>query len=287
MIEPQRARELIHRCRPRGRFGSLRLPMYVGAGVLFGILLAEPQVLHLPRALGWAVPLAAVLWIVMNARRSMHRQLSILRQWTQAGEAVQLEEWPAARRLHLTLLSQPVHSTTVRTQGLLGLAAVADHYHEYRTSQLIYEHVLTEGAAHPIQLQNAATGLATAMLHNEEVTGAVQLIDQLARSARDAPRLWQARVELVRLHRELVMGQYDDLLDSADRRRALFRECLSTHSGYGYALLALAFHRRGRADRAGELWNDATVLIPPDKLLGRFPMLAEITQRYPACEVAL
>ena len=106
-------------------------------------------------------------------------------------------------------------------------------------------------------------------------------IDQLARQ--DWPRTWKAHLELVRLFREVVMGQYDDVVASAGSRRELFRECLSTRSGYGYGLMALGYHHRGRADIAGRLWHDATLLIAPGKLLDRFPMLAELAEPLAPC----
>jgi len=290
MVSPQSAQDLIRRCQRRRSArggGGLPLPFYLAAGVLLGLLLANPQWLHLPRAVGYAALLAGVLWIVIAARQGVRRQVRILRQWTRATEAVQLEQWSTARQALCTLLSHPVDNSVLRAQGLLGLAAVADHYHEYRSSQLIYEHVLGQPGAQPVQLHTAAVGLADAMLRNDELTGAVQLIDRLARSTQGGPRPWQAHVELVRLFRELVMGQYDDLLEAAAERQVLFRECLSTRSGYGYALLALGYHRRDQPDRAARLWKDATLLVRPEKLLDRFPMLSELAGRYPAWEAAI
>ncbi|MHC4610173.1 MAG: hypothetical protein ACYS7M_07490, partial [Planctomycetota bacterium] len=228
MISPQAAQELTQRCQPRSRMAGLRLPLYVAAGMLLGVLLANPRLLHLPRAVSYAAPLVAVVVIVVAARRGMRRQLNILRQWTRANEAVQLERWATAREALCGLLSGPVNSSVVRAQGLLGLAAVADHYHEYRSSQLIYEHVLCESGAQPVQRHAAAVGLAASMLRNDELASAVQLIDHLARQ--NLPRPWKAHVELVRLFREALMGQLDALLDAAAERQTLFRACLSAHS---------------------------------------------------------
>lgn len=282
MISPQVARELIQCCQPRTRLAGLRLPLCLASGVLIGALVANPRMLHLPRSVAVAVPLILALGIIVAARRGMRRRWRMHRQWIRVSEAIQLEEWATARQTLSVLLSGAVDNSVVRAQGLLSLAAVADHYHEHRSSQLIYEHVLGSPGALAVQLHVAAVGLATAMLRNEEITGAVRLIDRLARQ--DLPRPWKAHVELVGLFREVVMGQYDDVLATAEQRRALFRECLSTRSGYGYALLALGLHRRGQTERAGRLWNDATLLIRPEKLLDRFPMLVELKERYPACE---
>lgn len=265
----------------------MRLPFYVGTGVLLGVALANPALLHLPPAAGGLALVLVVLWIVWVGRSSMRRQLRTARQCTRAVEAVQLEDWALAHTTLYDLLSRPVVNPVVRAQGLLGLAAVADHHHDYPSSQLIYEHLLRDSAGQPPQLHAAAVGLATAMLRNDQLTDAVQLIDQLSRAAREAPPVWAAQVELLQLYREVMMGQYDDVLAASARRRELFRGYLSTRSGYGYALLALGHHRRGQPQQANRLWHDATLLIHPDKLLDRFPMLGDLVRHYPACEVRL
>jgi hypothetical protein len=285
MVSPELTLKLIERSRPRRRLAGGQLPLLVLVGVLLGVVLAGSTSPHLPPLVTPALAvMLAVLLVAVTRWRVKRQQLRALR-WKRAHEAVLLEEWASARQRLADMLSQPVDSTTVRTQGLLGLAAVADHCHQYQSSQLLYEEVLKSGAGQPAQLHAAAIGLAVAMLRNEELTSAVQLIDQLTRQ--DWPRSWKAHLELVRLFREVVMGQYDDVLASADSRRELFRECLSTRSGYGYGLMALGYHRRGRADLAGRLWHDATLLIAADKLLDRFPMLSELADQYPACKVPL
>ena len=285
MVSPELAQQLIERSQPRGLLTGSRLLLLVLCGVVLGVAVANPAVLHLPPLLARVVPLLLVLLLIVVARSRLKREQRRARHWTRASEAVLLEDWSTAGERLCDLLSRPVANSTVRTQGLLGLAAVADHCHQYQSSQLLYEQVLKDASGQPIQLHAAAVGMAAAMLRNDELTGAVQVTDQLARQ--DWPRPWKAHVELVRLFREAVMGQYDDIVDSADVRQALFRECLSTRSGYGYGLLALGHHRRGQTDQASRLWQDATLLIAPEKLLDQFPVLSELADRYPACEVPL
>lgn len=285
MISPELTLELIERSRPRRRLVGGHLPLLVLVGLLLGVILAGPAVPGVPPRLIPAVPVLLVLLVVVATRWRMRRQQDRADLWKRANEAVLLEEWSSARQRLSDLLSRPVQSATVRTQGLLGLAAIADHCHEYQSSQLLYEQVLEDGAGQPAQLHAAAIGMAVAMLRNEELTSAVRVIDQLARQ--DWPRPWKAHLELLRLFREVVMGQYDDVLASAASRCELFREYLSTRSGYGYGLMALGYHRRGRSEVAGRLWRDATLLIAPAKLLDRFPMLSELAEQYTPCEVPL
>ena len=285
MISPELARQLIERSEPRKRLAGGRLAILALAGVVLGVALGAPGWLRPSPALAGAVTLALVVVLLVLTRRNVKRQQRRARQWTRANEAILLEDWPAAQDGLRDLLSRPADNQAVRAQGLLGLAAVADHCRQYETSQLLYEQVLKTASGLPVQQHAAAVGMAAAMLRNEELTGAVHLIDQLSRQ--NWPRPWKAHVELVRLLREVVMGHYDDVLDSAAPRRELFRECLSVRSGYGYGLMALGCHRRGRTQAAGRFWQDATLLIAPEKLLDHFPMLSELAEAYPACEVPL
>ena len=287
MLSPPAIQELIRRSQPRSRLAGARLPIYILSGVLVGILIAEPALLGLPAEASSVAPLLLVLWVVGLGRWELRRHLRQVRRWNQANEAVLLEEWQAALQTLRALLARPVDNAIIRVQGLLSLAAVTDHFGQYESSQVIYESLLNEQSAQPVQRQAAAVGLAAALLRNEALADAVSLIDRLARVAEDAPQPWKAQIELLCLFREAVMGQYDDILEATDRRRELFRECLSTRSGYGYALLALGHHRRGVSEVAGRLWHDATLLIRPEKLMHRFPVLSDMAGRYPACEAPI
>lgn len=287
MLTAQAIEELVRRSQPRGRLGSMRLPLYVVSGVAIGVLLASPGLLGLPSWCSNLAPLVLVLWVVGLGRWELRRQIRQARRWTRAHEAVLQEQWPAACDALTDLLSKPVDNPGLRAQGLLGLAAVTDHCEDYRSSQVIYELLVEDPTTQPIQRHTAAVGLAAAMLRNDELTDAVALIDRLSRSAREAPKPWRAQVELLCLFREAVMGQYDDILATSQERAELFRDGLSARSGYGYALLALGHHRRGLSEQAERFWQDATLLIPADKLRRRFPMLSELDRAYPSCETPL
>lgn len=279
------ARQLIASSRPRRRLHAVRLGAMLASGILIGVILANPTVLALPAMASRIAPLLAGVAILIVARTTHQRQRRTARCWTQIHEAMLLEDWSTASQTLGQVLSGPVNDPGLRTQGLLGLAEVANQQHDYETSQILYGQVLHEHIGHNNQLHTAAMGMAGAMLRTDNLTGAVELIDALKRQ--NLPRPWKAHVELLRLFREVVMGQYDDVLEAADERCDLFRSCLSTRSGYGYGLMAMGFHRRGQTDQAADLWRDATLLVAPAKLLDRFPQLAELAEQYPATEVPL
>jgi len=123
------------------------------------------------------------------------------------------------------------------------------------------------------------------MLRTGQTADAVALIDRLIRA--DIPEALKAQIELVALFREIVMGQSQDYLARAGERRRLFREYLSTRAGYGYGLLAVAFDRASQPHEAGRHWHDATLLVCPADLLGRFSELGPVASRYPSAEVPL
>ncbi len=279
------ARRLIASSRPRRRPHAIRLGAMLASGILIGVILANPPALGLPATASRLAPLLAGVAILIVARTTHKRQQRLARRWTRIHEAVLLEDWLTADRTLDQVLSNPVNDPGLRAQGLLGLAELADHHHSYETSQILYGQILHERIGHNSQIQTAAIGMAEAMLRTDNLTGAVELIDALNRQ--NLPRPWKAHVELLRLFREVVMGQYDDVLEAADHRCDLFRSCLSTRSGYGYGLMAMAFHRRGQAGQAADFWRDATLLVPPARLVERFPQLAELTDEYAAAEVPL
>jgi len=172
-----------------------------------------------------------------------------------------------------------------RIQSLLALAAVTDADHEYEASQRIYEHILEEGLASPIQRHTAQVALGVTMLRTGQTADAVTLIDRLV--LQDLPEPLRAQVELLALLREVVMGHTHESVTRADERVKLFRAHLGTRAGFGYALLAAAFERANQPDAARRYWHDATLLVPVKELVNRFGELEPIANRYPAVEYPL
>ena len=189
-------------------------------------------------------------------------------------------------RTHLTkLLAKPVRHAPARAEALLGLGGLAEIGHSYDVAQRVYESILSEGAANPVQLLMTRMALAATLLRTGQTTDAVDMIDRLDRTS--LPDSLKAHVELVSLFREVVMGQAARTLDKADYRRGLFREHLGTRAAYGYGLLAAAYDRGSQPSMAQKLWEDATLLIRVDTLVERFRELEPLAARYTAVEHVL
>lgn len=253
--------------------------------MLLGALMADPGLFGVEGSWTGLAPqilLFALMGVMISGAR---RQRRMGRQLTAGIEAVQLHRWDQARAALTELLRRPVRHRVARAEALMGLAAVAEADQNHDTAQRIYEAVVSDGGSDPLQMHAAKVSLGAAMLRTGQTTDAIALIDRLTRE--DLPPVLRAPVELLALFREIVMGQAAEALPQAERRRALFREYLSTRAGYGYGLLAAAYDRARQTEAAQRCWHDATLLIPVEELTSRFGELKDVATRYPSAEVPL
>lgn len=282
MLTLETAEQLIMSSRPRG--GLIRGPMFIllGLSVLLGTLAGDA---NLPSNSWWmwVMPQVIILAIAGIMYYTIRRQKELARYVQKSVEAVQLGQWAEAWKTLNRLLRRPVPHPSARAESLLALAAVAEASDSFEVSQRIYEHMLEERQADPLQLHTARVGLGAAMLRTGQTTDAVGLIDRLERE--DLPGSLKAHTELLALYRELTMGHAADRLDRAEERRTLFRRYLGSRAGYGYALLAAVFHHAGQGEQAARYWHDATMLVPADELARRFGELEPLVDKYPAAEV--
>lgn len=274
--------DLIQRSRPRG--GSLRgmTFIFIGAAMLVGMMLADPELFRLKGPTVILLPhlllLSLILMITQSARKQRRRSIKLI----QALEMVQLKQWDTAREQLAEVLRQPVKSSQARGESLLALAAVAESDQQWEIAQHIYEAILSDRAIDPLQRHTATVAVTETMLRTGQTTDAVNLIDRLDRE--ELPEPLQAQVQLVALYREVTMGHAADALDRADDRRNLFRKYLGTIAGFGYALLAAAYDRAGNAETAARFWHDATLLVRPAELTRRYRELEPLTTRYKTAE---
>lgn len=285
MIDIALIDQLVQSSQPaRGFFRGPRL-VFLGAGLVLGAFWAKPELFTggvLPR---WIVPHIVLLVLVTLTLGFGYRQKQRAKLMVRAFESLQLQDWKQARHRLVKLLEKPVRHPRARAESLLGLAAVAESEHEYESAQHLYETLLAEENASPVQLHTARVALAAVLLREGQLADAVDLVDRLEKM--DLPDPLKAQVEVLALFREVVMGQAGSEIGRAPQRRELFREYLSTRAGYGYALLAAAYNHAGQPEAAQKHWHDATLLIKPDELVRRFDELKPIAARYQATEQVL
>ena len=276
---------LIASSRPRrGLLRGSRLAL-LGLGALLGAYLADPDLFSPTRVPVWLLPQIVLLILAVLILQTAVKQRRLVKLMLAGFEAVQLRQWDQARDVLVRLLRHAVTPAQARAESLLSLASVAEADRQFDAAQRIYEAVLVENAADPLQLHTARVALAAAMLRTDQTADAVDLIDRLARV--ELPAALRAQVELLSLFREVTMGQADAGLARAEQRAELFRHHLSTRAGFGYGLLAAAFDRANQPAQAQRYWHDATLLIRPKELLERFEELAPIAAKYPAAEFVL
>lgn len=283
MLTLETAEQLILSSRPRG--GLIRGPMFVllGASVLLGGLSADTTLFAPNGTMTWLLPQLVFVALAGLMVYSVRRQKELAHYVQESVEAVQLRQWPRAWIALSRLLRRPMPHAAARAESLLALAAVAEASNSFEISQRIYEHMLQERAADPVQLHTARVGLGAAMLRTGQTTDAVGLIDRLERE--ELPGSLKAHIELLSLFREVTMGHAIEGLDRAEQRRELFRRHLGTRAGYGYALLAAAYDAGGQANEAARLWHQATMLVPPAELSRRFSEVKRLMAKYPPAMV--
>lgn len=275
---------IIASSRPKRR--TLRSSSFIllGLSMLLGALLADPGFIS-EHPIGWLLPQAVLIAMICFVVRNVARQRQMARGMVAAIEAVQLKQWPQAHEALRRLLRYPIQHRVARAEALLALAAVAESDHNYEVAQKLYETLLKDNDADPIQLHSARVALAAAMMRTGQVTDAVKMIERLERA--DLPDPLRAQVELLGLFREVTMGQLQSAVERADQRRQLFRQYLGTRAAYGYGLLAAAFDRINRPNQAAAYWHDATLLLRPSELTERFKELEDVAAKYSAVEFAL
>ncbi|MGQ9648882.1 MAG: tetratricopeptide repeat protein [Phycisphaerae bacterium] len=277
MISKELAEKLVRASRPlRGLHGSRMV--LLGIGLLLGAALARPEYLAQGSIPLWVWPHVVLLFIVAVILLKLLRQQRQARLTLAAFESLQLQEWEQARRHLVKLLTRPVNHAPARTEALLGLGSLAEIGHDYDAAQQVYQAILDEAVANPVQLLMTRIALAATLLRTGQTADAVDMVDRLARTS--LPDSLKAHVEMVSLFREIVMGHAADGLAKADYRRALFREHLGTRAGYGYALLAAAYDQANLPSLAQKCWEDATLLVRADTLVERFGELTSVAARY-------
>lgn len=217
-----------------------------------------------------------VPWYTMRKEREFRRRLAA------ATEQVQLEAWEQAAPLIDSLGSRPIRSGTDRNRASMLLAAWAESQHKFDISTAIYESLLIRTVGDGHQLQETQLALVAAKLRNEELTDALTMLDRLEKAT--LPQPLRTILDLTRLYQQLFMGHFADAVENLTERRKGFQRYLSTRAGYAYGLFALAMHRLGNAERAADLWRDATTLISKEKLLEEYPLMAPVAAAYKAVE---
>ncbi len=279
MIELDEVEALIRSSKPAARPIGGATAILLGTSMLLGGLVAKPDLLAGLGSISPLIPHLAMAVLVLVMLRTSRRQRQLLTDIRTTHELMQLRQWGAALELARRGLSRPVRWPRARVEMLLAVAGAAESQCRHDAAQRIYEHVIEQRQADPMQAFHAHLSLAVAMLRTGQVADGISMIDRLERQA---PQVARPALELLSLVREVLMGQAADRTDRIDERRGLFRHLFTPAAGYGYALLAVCCDAMGRTQEAAELWADATCLLPVEELASRYPELRGIAGRLSA-----
>jgi tetratricopeptide (TPR) repeat protein len=236
----------------------------------------QPGLLRL--VLPWVVLvfMAAMLaWWLARQRAAQQRARTAI-------ESLQLEDLETSEAQMRAWFSRPVNPPSARAQGLLALAALANRQHVYEGAANAFQALADDPHSDPLNRVLARVGLAEAWLRQEDITSAVDLLQNLKQS--NLPDFVRARYELVALLREVIMRQNEDAMMAMDERADLFRRQLSVRAGAGYALMAAACDQHGDDEQAGAWWKRATLLVRKARLLSDYPLLEAVSSKHKSME---
>ncbi|MEK6642297.1 MAG: hypothetical protein AABZ08_00180 [Planctomycetota bacterium] len=264
--------------RPRRLFGT---QTFVTSCLLFVLMISMfGAKFNVPEVVCLALPPLALAMVVTVGWRAGRRRKQCRESLSKAWEHLQLDSPAESATILEQVLRIPIMPESDLGQAMLLLGGVAERMGSHDAAARAYELMLVHQAGDIIQLQEAQVNLAEAKVRNHELTDAVTLIHRLAQVPMPPPI--KAVFELVRLFQEVFMGHAQDALVNVEERRSLFRKYLSIRAGFGYGLLAAAYHQVGQTDSAASLWLDATTLAKPDRLIREYALLEPISRLYPA-----
>ena len=231
------------------------------------------------------LPWIALIWLIghtsFRARRLAGLQASVRR--TQ--EIAMLRRYPKALRLGWRLLPQASLVPQLHGQTIAMISHCLDTLGQYEAAIVGYDYLLDQLPPNQpitvhIGVSRAAASLGAERLSDADdairrLRGPVEPFSNTPISA--AYRLAMLTQQVRTHHFEAGVEQSEGLVD--DLRP------LGVEAGYGHALMALChYHTHNNTDDASTpnetqtWWKRATLLLPPDALVKRFPELQPLTE---------
>jgi hypothetical protein len=221
--------------------------------------------------MGLLVGMGMIGWAAARASRQEQRMLQ------SAEEFIRLRRWSEATTLLGTLLSRPTRTHEGRVQGFIYLTTVLARYHHFGDALTLYEYLLNNvpldfRSAHGLRL-----GRAMCMLNDDRLFDADRAISELRR---DTDSGLSGGLSLVELYRDIKTGHPQEAIDLLPQRLPSMRQQLGHRLGDAYALAASAYDSVGRSDDARDAFHKATLLVPIQEVVRRYPELAPLPGKY-------
>ncbi len=259
---------------------QLRAPLLVAA-LFLGMSLATSE------PISAVLPWVGLAWLFGHNGVRSRRAMRLEAQVRQSQEVAMLRRYPQALREAWRVLPQATPAPNLHSQTVAMIAHCLDSLGCYDAAIVGYDYLLQRlPAGEPITVHigvsraNAALGaerLSDADDSIRRLRGAVEPYPDTTISA--AYRLAQLAQQVRTHHFAEGAGENDDLIEAL--------RPLGVEAGYGHALMALCYYHqydgletedKPKHETARLWWGRATLLLPADTLLKRYPELVPLTE---------
>ncbi len=230
------------------------------------------------------LPLVALAWLFGHTSFRTRRAFALEAQVRRTQEIAMLRRYPEALRTGWKYLPQTVPAPMLHGQTIAMIAHCLDTMGCYDAAIVGYDYLLHRlPPGQPIAV-HIGVSRAAAALGAERLSDA----DDSIRRLRGAVEAYEntpisAAYRLVKLTQQVRTHHFTEGIHESEGLVEALRP-LGVDAGYGHALMALCHYHSTDADpitpnqSAKTWWEQATLLLPPESLLQRFPELAPLTE---------
>ena len=259
---------------------QLRAPLLVAALFLgMSLVTSEP--------ISAVLPWVGLAWLFGHNGVRSRRAMSLEAQVRNSQEVAMLRRYPQALREAWRVLPLSVPAPNLHSQTVAMIAHCLDSLGCYDAAIVGYDYLLQRlPAGEPITV-HIGVSRANAVLGAERLSDADDSIRRLRGAVEPYPdttisaayRLAQLAQQVRTHHFAEGAGENDDLIEAL--------RPLGVEAGYGHALMALCYYHqydgletedKPKHETARLWWGRATLLLPADTLLKRYPELVPLTE---------
>ena len=274
---------------------ALRTPMLIAIGLLVLSMVTGGVA-------GVLLPWIALAWLFGHSAVRTLRAQALEAQVRRSHELAMLRRYPEALRAGWQQLPASCVNPMMHSQTVAMISHCLDTLGQYDAAIVGYDYLLKRLPGNQPVAVHIGVSRAGAALGAENLSDA----DDALRKLRGAVEPYKhtaigAAYTLTLLAQQVRTHHFEDALNESDDLIASLRP-LGVEAGYGHALMALCYHKKHQADTGSELsesninnpqddastpdalqqarlwWQRATLLLPPEALVDRYPELKPLRE---------
>jgi len=235
--------------------------------------------------LSGVLPWAALIWLIGHTTFRTRRIAGLQASVRRTQEIAMLRRHPKALRLGWRLLPQVTPIPQLHGQTIAMIAHCLDTLGQYDAAIVGYDYLLAQlPAGQPITV-HIGISRAAASLGAENLSDADDAIRRLRGSVEPFNNTpISAAYRLALLTQQVRTYHFEEGVQDSDGLVDALRP-LGVDAGYGHALMALCHYHthinagdEAPSNATRTWWERATLLLPPNTLLKRFPELKPLTE---------